>query len=55
MVEVASKLIPTLEDLPGNDVPRGNTGHPGSHFLGKLYSPAKLELTGKVSPLPFTP
>ena len=55
VVEVASELIPTSEDFPGNDVPQGNTGRPGSHFPGKLHSPAKLELTGKVSPLPFMP
>ena len=55
MVEVASELIPTSEDFPGSDVPQGNTERPGSHFPGKLHSPAKLELTGKVSPLPFMP
>ena len=55
VVKVASKLIPTLEDLPNSDVSQGNTEHPGSHFPRKLHSPARLELTGRVSPLPFMP
>ena len=55
MVRAASKLIPTLEDLPSDDVSQGNTRHPRSHFPWKLHSPARSELTDKVSPLQGMP
>ena len=55
VVRVASELIPRLEDLPRGDVSQGNTEHPGPHFPGKLHSPARSELTGKVSPLSGMP
>ena len=55
MIKVASKLIPILEDLLDGDISQGNTEHSRSHFPGKLHSPARLELTGRVLPLPFMP
>ena len=55
VVKMASELILTLEDLPSGDVSQGNTEHLGSHLPRKLHSPTRLELTGRVSPLPFMP
>ena len=55
MVKVALELIPTSEDLPGDNISQCNIEHLGSFFLGKLHSSARLELTGKVSPLLFMP
>ena len=37
VVRVALELIPTLEGLPGNDTPQGNTEHLGSHLLEKMH------------------
>ena len=53
VVRVALELVPTLEDLSGSNTPQGNTEHLGTLLPGKLLSPSKLELIGKVSPLPL--
>ena len=53
MVRVASELVRTLEDLSGNNTLQGNTEHLRIHLPEKLLSPTKLELTGRVSPLPL--
>ena len=51
MVRVTLELVPTLENLSGSNTPQGNTKHLGTLLPGKLLSPTKPELIGKVSPL----
>jgi len=50
---MALELVPMLEDLFGSDPSQGDTEHLGTHLPEKLLSLTRLELVGRVSPLPL--